>query len=282
MESVALRVRGAGVGDWVDVEHVGLGPEPARRRRFASTCRSALDLAPGRSGTGAVRRGSARARGVRGSGANRLRGPGAQRRGRGGAHRWRPSTSSGRRCWRPSATTCARRWPGSRPPSAACARPTSSGPTRSAASCLRRSRSPSDRLDGVVGNLLDASRLQAGALSVQLEAVALDEVVGRCSARRYPTRRDRVHVDVPEDLPLGPCGPRPAPDGCWSTSSTTPCATAASDQSVEVGGSHRRLRRPSSRSSTTGRDRDRARRSSCFEPFQRLDDRGHEGVGLGL
>ena len=34
-----------------------------------------------------------------------------------------------------------------------------------------------DRLDGVVGNLLDASRLQTGTLSVRPQAVALDEVV---------------------------------------------------------------------------------------------------------
>ena len=36
-----------------------------------------------------------------------------------------------------------------------------------------------DRLNGVVENLLDASRLQTGSLSVRPQAVALDEVVAR-------------------------------------------------------------------------------------------------------
>ena len=35
-----------------------------------------------------------------------------------------------------------------------------------------------DRLDAIVANLLDASRLQAGAVSVRSEPVALDEVIG--------------------------------------------------------------------------------------------------------
>jgi two-component system sensor histidine kinase KdpD len=55
-----------------------------------------------------------------------------------------------------------------------------------------------DRLQGLVSNLLDASRLQAGALSVHPELVGLDEVVAR--ALVGTTGRDRVEVDVPESL----------------------------------------------------------------------------------
>ena len=58
-----------------------------------------------------------------------------------------------------------------------------------------------DRLNGVVENLLDASRLQAGALSVQTVPVALDEVVG-AALLSVPGARGTVTVDVPEDLPL--------------------------------------------------------------------------------
>jgi K+-sensing histidine kinase KdpD len=56
-----------------------------------------------------------------------------------------------------------------------------------------------DRLQGLVSNLLDASRLQAGALTVQPAKVGLDEVVAR--ALVGTAGRERVHVDVPESLP---------------------------------------------------------------------------------
>jgi K+-sensing histidine kinase KdpD len=56
-----------------------------------------------------------------------------------------------------------------------------------------------DRLQGLVSNLLDASRLQAGALTVQPTRVGLDEVVAR--ALVGAAGRERVQVDVPESLP---------------------------------------------------------------------------------
>jgi two-component system sensor histidine kinase KdpD len=58
-----------------------------------------------------------------------------------------------------------------------------------------------DRLDAVVANLLDASRLQAGALSVRAASVALDEVVA-AAVLAVPGAHGRVAIDVPEDLPL--------------------------------------------------------------------------------
>lgn len=57
-----------------------------------------------------------------------------------------------------------------------------------------------DRLQSVVTNLLDASRLQAGALSVRLEQVGLDEVVARALVGL--PGRERVDVDVPDSLPV--------------------------------------------------------------------------------
>jgi two-component system sensor histidine kinase KdpD len=56
-----------------------------------------------------------------------------------------------------------------------------------------------DRLQGLVGNLLDASRLQAGAVTVAAEPVRLEELVGR--ALLSLGRLDRVRLDIPEDLP---------------------------------------------------------------------------------
>ena len=56
-----------------------------------------------------------------------------------------------------------------------------------------------DRLQSLVSNLLDASRLQAGALSITPTRVGLDEVVAR--ALTGLPGRDRVQVDVPDTLP---------------------------------------------------------------------------------
>lgn len=58
-----------------------------------------------------------------------------------------------------------------------------------------------DRLDGVVRNLLDASRLQAGSLVVRPEPIALDEVVS-AAALELPDAADRLDTSVPEDLPM--------------------------------------------------------------------------------
>ncbi|MCW2990671.1 MAG: osmosensitive channel signal transduction histidine kinase [Solirubrobacterales bacterium] len=57
-----------------------------------------------------------------------------------------------------------------------------------------------DRLNGIVGNLLDASRLEAGALTVRPQAVTLDQVVG-AALLGIPGSGGAVTVDVPEDLP---------------------------------------------------------------------------------
>jgi signal transduction histidine kinase len=55
-----------------------------------------------------------------------------------------------------------------------------------------------DRLTDLISNILAMSRIQAGAVSVQVSPVALDEVVARAL---LSTGAD-VAVDVPEDLPL--------------------------------------------------------------------------------
>jgi two-component system, OmpR family, sensor histidine kinase KdpD len=59
-----------------------------------------------------------------------------------------------------------------------------------------------DRLDAVVANLLDASRLQAGELSVRARPVALDEVVGAALLALPHRGSDDIEVDVPDDMPL--------------------------------------------------------------------------------
>jgi K+-sensing histidine kinase KdpD len=55
-----------------------------------------------------------------------------------------------------------------------------------------------DRLGDLISNLLAMTRIQAGAVSVQIGPVALDEVV----ARALLGTEANVTIDVPEDLPL--------------------------------------------------------------------------------
>ena len=131
-----------------------------------------------------------------------------------------------------------------------------------------------------MANLLDASRLQAGALSVTAEPVALDEVVG-AAVLGVPGADERVEVDVPEDLPLVQADPG-CSSGCSSTSSTMRCATAAAATGRRspraAGAESAKLEVVDHGPGVTAEQRER-----LFEPFQRLDDRGTaSGVGLGL
>jgi len=134
-----------------------------------------------------------------------------------------------------------------------------------------------DRLEAVVGNLLDASRLQAGALSVRAEPVALDEVVGAAVAG-LPGGAERVTTDVPADLPLVS-----ADSGLLERvfANVLDNALRHGDSSVEViaygGAESVKLEIVDHGPGVSERQRER-----LFEPFQRLDDRDTGGVGLGL
>jgi two-component system sensor histidine kinase KdpD len=64
----------------------------------------------------------------------------------------------------------------------------------------------SDRLDRLVGNLLDASRLDAGVVTVHKDAQDLRELIRAVVSRLQPMLADRpVKLDIPDDLPLVPC-----------------------------------------------------------------------------
>lgn len=134
-----------------------------------------------------------------------------------------------------------------------------------------------DRLSRLVDNLLDMSRLQAGALSVFARPTALDEVVPGALVD-VP---DRVQVDIPDDLPLVSADPallervvanlvgnavRHSPPG------RPPLVTgSALGDTVEL------------RVVDRGPGIPRAQRDRVFAPFQRLGDTDNtSGVGLGL
>ena len=68
------------------------------------------------------------------------------------------------------------------------------------AELLAAVESSADRLDALVANLLASSRLDAGALSVTLAPVDVEEIVGRGIAGTVASHR--VVVDLPDGLPL--------------------------------------------------------------------------------
>jgi two-component system, OmpR family, sensor histidine kinase KdpD len=137
-----------------------------------------------------------------------------------------------------------------------------------------------DRLETVVGNLLDASRLQAGALSVQLEAVALDEMVAGALLALPEEAAADVVVDVPEDLPQVRAD-RGLLQRVLANVLDNSLKHGASDEPVEVV-AHAGAESAKLEVIDHGRGIDQEQKGRMFEPFQRLDDRGTEGVGLGL
>ncbi len=140
-----------------------------------------------------------------------------------------------------------------------------------------------DRLDALVGNLLDMSRLQAGSREPVLRATAVDEVAP--VALRGLDGADQLLIVVPDDLPLvradpgllervlanlfsnalrhSPADQRPALVA-WEASGADPDADRVVLDVVDHGiGVPAELR------------------ERIFEPFARLDERS-PGVGLGL
>ena len=193
MQSVALKVRDHASGDWSDVEQAGWAP-PGNEAPVRFDVPISPRPAPGRARAGDVRRGPARAAGVRRRRADRVRGAPPQPSRPAGRERWRRSTGSEPRCWRPSATTCGRRSSAIKASVTSCARPTSTWSDRRAgASCSRRSRTSADRLDAVVG---EPARREppAGrrASASRRGRSSLDEMVGAARARG-PRRGEPGH-----------------------------------------------------------------------------------------
>ena len=206
-------------------------------------------------------------------------GGGCSERGRPGRGSWPRATGSARRCWPPSATTCAPRWPASRPRSASLRSDDVAWSEEDEAELLEGIEDGADRLDHLVGNLLDMSRLQTGTVTPMIREIDLDEVVPMALGG---VPEESVDLDIPETLPMvavdaGPAGARRRQPG-------------RERRQVQPG---RRARRWSRRAPSADRvevrvvDRgpgvpDEAK-ERIFEPFQRYGDapRG-AGVGLGL
>ncbi|MGQ0679264.1 MAG: DUF4118 domain-containing protein [Actinomycetota bacterium] len=137
-----------------------------------------------------------------------------------------------------------------------------------------------DRLNHVIGDLLDASRLEAGAITPNLQPTALEEVVATALAElRAPSAA--VHVDVDPTLPLvhadsGFLG-RAVGNVIANALAHSPpqhpptIAAEANDHHVEL------------RIIDHGKGISAEARDLVFQPFQRLGDTdSRPGVGLGL
>jgi two-component system sensor histidine kinase KdpD len=137
-----------------------------------------------------------------------------------------------------------------------------------------------DRLNALVGNLLDMSRLQAGALEISAEPVALEEVLP-AALHSLGVPDETVRLDVPPTLPRAF-----ADRGLLERALANVIANAVRfsppgspprvlagvvDGVIDV------------RVVDRGPGVPRAERERLFKPFQRLGDSGQsEGVGLGL
>jgi two-component system sensor histidine kinase KdpD len=135
------------------------------------------------------------------------------------------------------------------------------------------------RLESLIANLLDMSRVQSGALTPFVAPVSVDEVA--LLALRGLNDADRVAIDVPEDLPLvltdGGLLERALANLVdnalrWSPPDRAPTLTAAATEgAVRIAVVDH------------GPGVDAADRERIFAPFQRLGDQdATTGVGLGL
>lgn len=147
-------------------------------------------------------------------------------------------------------------------------------------SLLRNIDQSADRLDRVVGNLLDMSRLQAGATNVSLAATATEEVVAAAlSALAAPA--ERVNVDVSAELPLVLTDAALLERAVANLVSNA-LAWSPADREVWIEAAtvqdHVDLRIIDRGPGIAPEARER-----IFEPFQRLGDRSNDaGAGLGL
>ncbi|CAM5693748.1 sensor histidine kinase [Streptomyces purpurascens] len=136
-----------------------------------------------------------------------------------------------------------------------------------------------DRLDHLVGNLLDMSRLQTGTVTPLIREIDLDEVVPMALGG---VPEGSVDLDVPGDPADGRRGPGACWSGRWPTWSRTPSSTVRPARPVLVAASAL-ADRVEVRVVDRGPGVPDEAKDRIFEPFQRYGDapRG-AGVGLGL
>ena len=145
-----------------------------------------------------------------------------------------------------------------------------------------------DRLNDLVGNLLDMSRIETGTLEVLMKPVGLEEIVAGALASLSGSTA-RVEVDVSERLPHVVADrallERAVANLVSNALGFSPDSTSVRVEAGEVGS------RIDLRIIDRGEGVPSAQRDRMFEPFQRMGDSGVDraaagesptGVGLGL
>ena len=137
-----------------------------------------------------------------------------------------------------------------------------------------------DRLNSLVGDLLDMSRLQAGAVPLANRPTALEDVVS-AALDATPRSAGRVLVDVPETLPLLDTDPalleRVVANIVSNALAWSPPDRPVRVEAAQIG------QRIHLRIIDQGPGLNRTDRARMFEPFQRYGDHSNDaGVGLGL
>lgn len=133
-----------------------------------------------------------------------------------------------------------------------------------------------DRLNELIANLLDMSRIQAGALSVHLRPTVVEEVL--IGALRLG--EGRVELEIPDDLPMVMADPGLLERVFANlVDNVRRYASAAESTRIQA---ERAGRRVLVHVIDHGPGVSPQRFDEIFTPFQRFDDRTHSGVGLGL
>ena len=203
--------------------------------------------------------------------------PGRRRGGTARGGQQGPHRPAGRR--RPRLPHPARRGQGSG--LHACSATTSTSTPTTAASCSQAADTSLDRLAALVDNLLDMSRLQAGAMSIDLQPTARRRGGGPRAGR--PRARRAAHRHRCGRRRSRWCRPtRACWSGCWRTSLPTRCATRPPTTPPHLTcsrlGDRVEIRVIDRGPGIPPDDWDRV-----FLPFQRLGDTDNTtGVGLGL
>ena len=137
-----------------------------------------------------------------------------------------------------------------------------------------------DRLNRLVGNLLDASRLQIGALAVVIRATELVETVA-AALQSVNAKPDAIDVDIPRDTPAVMCDPtlleRSVANIVSNALRFSPVGVPVRIEAGVVGDRVHLLIVDRGPGITAGE------RTKVVAPFQRLgDQRTSDGVGLGF
>jgi len=135
-----------------------------------------------------------------------------------------------------------------------------------------------DRLDGVVRNLLDASRLEAGSLIVEADAIALEGVLS--AATLGLPGSSEVELDVPEDLPLVHADPGLL-ERVFANVLENAVRHGGADEPVQVrahaGSTSAKIEVVDHGPGVSAEERE-----TIFRPFSAVGDHGPQGLGLGL